>query len=202
MGSFRTRDQTHVPALAGGFLILLNYWTTKEIQLPFIILPNLFTSVWIHGYSSHSIGYNPLLSLFFSCSYFPRLGHEEFLHVDSPVLSIHFHDFSALLFSDTTKCFGSSCIFPALVLKLVISVRNPGSFYWRIDLSIMCASGYWLLNFIKIKLFCFAKDTVKKIKSHRLGENISQRLKCLLSGPAQEKFANSCWELAGSGGLS
>ena len=65
VGSFWTRDQTHVPALAGGFLILLNYWTTREIQLPFIILPNLFTSVWIHGSSSHSIGYNPLLSLFF-----------------------------------------------------------------------------------------------------------------------------------------
>ena len=45
---------------------LLNDWTTRGIQLPCIILPNLFTSVWIHGYSSHSIGYNPLLTFFLS----------------------------------------------------------------------------------------------------------------------------------------
>ena len=152
----------------------------------------LFYPIYLHQYEFMDI--HLILQViihyyhyFFYCSYFPRLGHEEFLLVDSPVLSIHFHDFSALLFSDTTRCFGSSCIFPALVPKSVISVRNPGSFYWRIDLSIMCASGYWLLNIIKIKLFCFAKDTVKKNKSHRLGENISRIYIWLKTGPQSIK---------------
>lgn len=40
------------------------------------------------------------------------------------------------LHSTTNRCSGSSCIFPALVLESAISVRSPGSFYWKMVLEI------------------------------------------------------------------
>ena len=105
---------------------------------PFIYLCNhLFITGWAYWYLLCTLSYNPKLCFKFCCSNFSRFGHWELVQFDiTPTMWVVFCFcfglvLSTSLLSGTTRCSRIILYIFCPCLRISISPRSHGPFYWR-----------------------------------------------------------------------